>query len=180
MSSSIASSSSSSSSSSKKEKKISLKTSDGEVFEVEEPVAMQLEIVRSFFADNEDVTEQTVMPLPNVSTAAMHGILEYCRAHEEFRRRMPEAAPEEEVRAFEAGYVDRKSNEELKEMILAANYLNISKLLDFLTGVAAKRIENKSVEYVRAFFGVENDFTPEEEANLRREYEWAFEGVDED
>ena len=44
----------------------------------------------------------------------------------------------------------------------------------------ADRIKNKSVEYVRRFFGIESDYTPQEEAQLREEFAWAFEDVDED
>ncbi|XVF33815.1 hypothetical protein REPUB_Repub18cG0003200 [Reevesia pubescens] len=63
-------------------------------------------------------------------------------------------------------------------MILAANYLNIKDLLDMLNQAVADRIENKSVEYVRRFFGIENDYTAEEEAEVRAQNEWAFQGVD--
>ncbi|WRX28336.1 SKP1 component, partial [Theobroma cacao] len=44
-----------------------------------------------------------------------------------------------------------------------------------LPNAVADRIKNKSVEYVRRFFGIENDYTPEEEAAIRAENEWAFE-----
>lgn len=40
-------------------------------------------------------------------------------------------------------------------------------LFEFLTEVVADRIKNKSVGYVRKYFGVENDFNPEEEAECR-------------
>ncbi|MCI49592.1 SKP1-like protein 14-like, partial [Trifolium medium] len=53
-------------------------------------------------------------------------------------------------------------------------------LLDFLSQVIADRIANKSVEYVRKYFGIENDFTPEDEAKLREELPWTFTGVDKD
>lgn len=72
------------------------------------------------------------------------------------------------------------NNEEVKELFLAANYLNIKKLLEFLSQVIADRIANKSVEYVRRYFGIENDYTPEEEAKLREELAWTFTGVDPD
>ncbi|TXG49258.1 hypothetical protein EZV62_025133 [Acer yangbiense] len=46
-------------------------------------------------------------------------------------------------------------------------------LLDFLIEASANRIKDKSVKYVREFFGIENDYTPEE-AKIRTEYKWAF------
>ncbi|KAJ4705783.1 SKP1 [Melia azedarach] len=158
-------------------KKISLKTADGQLFEVDEPVAMEFEIVKSFFDENEDATDDTVVPLPNVSAEPLSHIIEFCKAQVEFRKKR---ASKDEVKTFNNDFIKEKTNDQIKEMILVANYLNIKEMLDFLTETVANRIKNKSVEYVRKFFGIENDFTPEEEEAARKEYEWAFEGVDED
>ncbi|GAY54896.1 hypothetical protein CUMW_160310 [Citrus unshiu] len=56
-------------------------------------------------------------------------------------------------------------------MLLVANYLNITEMLDYLTETLANRIKNKSVEYIRKFFRIENNFMPEEEEAARNEYE---------
>ncbi|KAJ6740589.1 SCF UBIQUITIN LIGASE SKP1 COMPONENT [Salix purpurea] len=77
-------------------------------------------------------------------------------------------------------FVKEKTDEDLVEMIPVANYLEIKDLLDVLNQAVADRIQNRSVEYVRSFFGIDNDFTSEEEALLREEHAWAFEDVDED
>jgi len=77
-------------------------------------------------------------------------------------------------------FLKEKSNEELLDMITVAKYLEAEDLLDLLSQAVADRIQIKSVEYMRKFFGIENDFTPEEEAKLREERSWAFEDVDKD
>ncbi|KAJ6967800.1 hypothetical protein NC653_035893 [Populus alba x Populus x berolinensis] len=59
----------------------------------------------------------------------------------------------------------KKSNEELLDMITVAKYLEAEDLLELLSQAVADRIQIKNVEYMRKFFGIENDFTPEEEAN---------------
>ncbi|GAY46486.1 hypothetical protein CUMW_097450, partial [Citrus unshiu] len=64
-----------------------------------------------------------------------------------------------------------KSNDELKEMLLVADYLTIKDTLDYLAETLANRIKNKSVEYIRKFFGIENNFMPEEKEATRKEYE---------
>jgi S-phase kinase-associated protein 1 len=177
--------------------KITLKTSDGEVFEVEEAVAMEFVTVKSFFEDDA-VSQSTPMPLPNVSSFALSRVIVYCRRILEIRAKLPtvstasdaEAGEEElkeaekkvkeERKAFEAEFLKEESNEGIMELILAANYLDIKEMLEFLNQSVANRIQNKSVEYVRNFFGIENDFSAEEEAKLREEFAWAFEDVDED
>jgi S-phase kinase-associated protein 1 len=76
--------------------------------------------------------------------------------------------------------VREESDEGIKELILAANYLNIKDMLSFLCRAVGDRIKNKSVECVRRFFVLENDYSLEEEERTRNEVAWAFEGVDAD
>ena len=177
------------------QKTITLKTADGELFEVEEAVAMEFVTVKSYFEDDA-VSESTAMPLPNVSGFALARVIAYCQRSLEIRAKLPPAlAPDteaseeekeaerrvkEEMKEFETEFLQEESNEGIKELILAANYLNIKEMLEFLNQSVADRIKNKSVEYVRRFFGIESDYTPQEEAQLREGCAWAFEDVDED
>lgn len=48
----------------------------------------------------------------------------------------------------------------------AANYLDVSDLLSSGCKAIANHIRGKTVEELRAFFNIENDFTPEEEARV--------------
>lgn len=57
----------------------------------------------------------------------------------------------------------------------AANYLNIKSLLDLTCLTVANMIKGKTPEEIRKTFNIENDFTPEEEEEVRRENQWAFE-----
>lgn len=57
----------------------------------------------------------------------------------------------------------------------AANYLNIKNLLDLTCQTVADMIKGKTPEEIRTTFNIKNDFTPEEEEEVRRENQWAFE-----
>lgn len=57
----------------------------------------------------------------------------------------------------------------------AANYLNIKGLLDLTCQTVADMIKGKTPEEIRKTFNIKNDFTPEEEEEVRRENAWAFE-----
>ena len=60
-------------------------------------------------------------------------------------------------------------NEHLFEIILAANYLDIKPLLDLGCKTVANMLQGRALEQIRAMFGIENDFTPLEEGQIRRE-----------
>lgn len=155
-------------------KKITLKSSDNQIFEVEEAVAMEFATVKSFFEDSPSSTD--TVPLPNVTAKPLSQVIEFCKEQIKFKANPDEA----QKKKYHSEFLKEKSDKDLVDMIPVANYLEIKDLLDVLNQAVADRIENKSVEYVRGFFGIDNDFTAEEEAVLRREHAWAYEGVDED
>ncbi|CAK8537538.1 unnamed protein product [Lathyrus sativus] len=147
---------------------ISLISSDKIVFNIDPSVAKEMETVQSFISETDG--EITTIPLLNISSHDLPHIIEYCE----------KSIAGQITKEYEGEFVKKLNNEEVKELFLAANYLNTKKLFDFLSQVIADRIQNKSVEYVRKYFGIESDFTPEEEAELREKLAWTFTGVDPD
>ena len=63
----------------------------------------------------------------------------------------------------------------LYDITMAANYLNIKGLLDLACQIVANSIKGKTPQQIRDHFGIQNDFSPEEEEKIRRENQWAFE-----
>jgi S-phase kinase-associated protein 1 len=57
----------------------------------------------------------------------------------------------------------------------AANYLNIQDLLDLACKAVAEVVRGKSPEELRKRFNIRNDYTQEEEEEVRRENSSAFE-----
>ncbi|KAF5477318.1 hypothetical protein F2P56_003967 [Juglans regia] len=167
---------------------IELITEDGGVFDVDKPVAMEFLILKSFYEDEDRVFDKTSIRLPNVKQLELSKVIEYCTRALEFGAKSAAAAGDkdaermvrQEREGFEAEFVDKLSNEMLKELILAVNFLHVKEMLDFLIRSVANRIRNRSVAYVRQFFDIENDFTPQEEDQIHQENAWAFEGVDAD
>uniref|UniRef100_A0A453DQ95 SKP1 component dimerisation domain-containing protein n=1 Tax=Aegilops tauschii subsp. strangulata TaxID=200361 RepID=A0A453DQ95_AEGTS len=59
--------------------------------------------------------------------------------------------------------------------IVAANYLNIKGLLDLTCQKVADMMKGRTVEEISKTFDIKNDFTKEEEEEVRKENQWAFE-----
>ncbi|KAE9590512.1 hypothetical protein Lal_00022955 [Lupinus albus] len=161
---------------------ISLKTADGETFQVSPIIVKQMETVQNFIEDESSVSiTSSIIPLPNVNASELSKIIDYLEYHHNFRKVGENAeSNDDEAKEFDEKFMKGFSDDELKTLLIAANYLNVKELLELLFQTLADHIENKSVEYVRNFFGIVSTYTPEEEEELRQKHQWAFEGVDED
>jgi S-phase kinase-associated protein 1 len=155
------------------EKRVKLKSSDDEMFEVEEAVAFESQTVKNMI---EDTGVDHPIPLPNVSSKILAKVIEYCKYHVDNQKSTDDkpATPEDEVKAWDQDFV-KVDQATLFDLILAANYLNIKNLLDLTCQTVADMIKGKTPEEIRKTFNIKNDFTPEEEEEVRRENQWAFE-----
>ncbi|OIV94855.1 hypothetical protein TanjilG_22052 [Lupinus angustifolius] len=151
-------------------KKITLKSSDGEAFEVEEAVAVESQTIKHMI---EDDCADNGIPLPNVTSKILAKVIEYCKKHVEATS-SEEKPNDEDLKAWDADFV-KVDQATLFDLILAANYLNIKSLLDLTCQTVADMIKGKTPEEIRKTFNIKNDFTPEEEEEVRRENQWAFE-----
>ncbi|KAH0711507.1 hypothetical protein KY289_007466 [Solanum tuberosum] len=115
--------------------------------------------------------DYTLIPLPNVNTQKLILIIEYMKKHGE-----KTDSNEEEIKEFDKEFLKDKNSQNMFELVVAANYLHISDLMNLLCQMIADRIKNKSVNVVRQIFGIINDYTPEEEERVREEHKWAHEG----
>ncbi|KAN0062394.1 hypothetical protein ACQY0O_005277 [Thecaphora frezii] len=154
---------------------VSLTTSDNEQFTVDRDVAERSVLIKQMLEDIGD-TDQPI-PLPNVSSNVLKKVLEYCAHHRNDPPPPADDAEESRRRTTDISEWDSKfiqvDQEMLFEIILAANYLDIKPLLDVGCKTVANMIKGKTPEEIRKLFNIENDFTPEEEAQIRKENEWA-------
>ncbi|KAI5121457.1 hypothetical protein M0805_009565 [Coniferiporia weirii] len=153
-----------------------LRTVDNVDFVVERTV-VRLSVLLNNMLEDLGETDQPI-PVPNVSGDVMKKVLEWCEHH----RNDPlpaedSSADESRKRTTDISEWDQKfinvDQEMLFEIILAANYLDIKPLLDVGCKTVANMIKGKSPEEIRKLFNIANDFTAEEEAQIKRENEWA-------
>ncbi|KAL3130526.1 SKP1-like protein 1A [Trebouxia sp. C0009 RCD-2024] len=153
--------------------KVKLRSSDQQMFEVEEDVAFQSLTVKNM---SEDTGLDAPIPLPNVSSKILAKVIEYCKYHVDAEKKADDkpSKTEEEIKTWDTDFV-KVDQSTLFELILAANYLNIKSLLDLTCLTVANMIKGKTPEEIRKTFNIVNDFTPEEEEEVRKENQWAFE-----
>ncbi|OVA13004.1 SKP1 component [Macleaya cordata] len=148
-------------------KKITLKSSENGIFYVDEAVALKSQTIKHII---EDGCANDGIPLPNVTSNILAKVIKYCKKHVETSSN----EEDEDLKAWDAEFVN-VDQRTLFDLILAANYLDIKNLLDLTCQTVVDMIKGKTPEEIRQTFNIVNDFTPEEEEEVRRENQWAFE-----
>ncbi|KAG2698293.1 hypothetical protein I3760_07G144700 [Carya illinoinensis] len=84
-------------------RKITLKSSDGETFEVDEAVALESQTIKHMI---EDDCADNGIPLPNVTSKILSKVIEYCKKHVEAPKAEERAASlDEDLKTWDAEFV---------------------------------------------------------------------------
>ncbi|XP_050234271.1 SKP1-like protein 1A [Mercurialis annua] len=168
---------------------VELKTSDGEIFRVDEAViSPESKTIKHLIEDTCSSDENgavTVVPLSNVTAKIMAKTVEFLKKHHEISSSQEivshtstyENESDRNLADYDKEFVMEVSGDQelLFGLIMAANYLEIKSLLDVLCKAVAEMMKGKKPEEIRKTFHIVNDYTPEEEDEVRRENQWAFE-----
>merc|ERR1712054_175567 len=142
---------------------LTLTSKDEKEFKVDIRVATMSETVKSMLGidSEEDLPEapEAAIPLPAVEGNILQSVLKYCQYHYDNK---------EEKDAWDAEFV-KVDDDTLFSLILAANYLDLKSLLDLTCKTVADYIKQcKTPQEIRRRFNIKNDFTPEEEEEVRK------------
>ncbi|KAF8996318.1 ubiquitin-protein ligase [Cyathus striatus] len=148
-----------------------LLSSDNELFTADKDIVNH---VRGIKIDNDN--DKPIF-IENVESYILKKVLEYC----EYHRNDPLPSDEEQSNRsgkrqmceWDTNFFAPMNRDMLFDVINAAYHLDIKLLLDASCLTVANRIRGMSTEQIREVFNVVNDFTPEEEEQLRKENEWA-------
>nr|CDP92048.1 BMA-SKR-2, isoform g [Brugia malayi] len=161
------------------QQKISLISSDNETFEVDRNVIRLSTTINTMLQDlgmdnqdGGDIDMVEGIPLQSVNSAILKKVIHWCEYHKDDPI-PPEDNDNKEKRTDDISSWDveflKVDQGTLFELILAANYLDIKGLLDVTCKTVANMIKGKSPEEIRRTFNIKNDFTPEEEEQIRRD-----------
>ena len=147
---------------------VKLKSRQEEVFEVEAKAAFRSITIKNMI---DDTGFQIHVPVPMVDSQTLVKVIEFLKYHQKAE---DDGTAAEEQTIWDVNYV-KVDDETLFNLILAANYLDIKPLLDLTCKAVADEIKGKTPEEIRTRFNIKNDFTPEEEEEVKRENAWCEE-----
>ncbi|TGJ86849.1 hypothetical protein E0Z10_g1922 [Xylaria hypoxylon] len=128
---------------------------------------------------DEDQTAGLPIPIPEMDGETLAKIMQWCEHHRgdsipdpnEWRTATA-SNQTQEITKWDTEFlnIDR---ELLFKLTNGANYLEIPLLLQYAVLTVALKLEDMSSKRMCEFLNVENDFTPEQELQTRKEYAWA-------
>ena len=160
---------------------IKLQSNEGDVFTVDLKSAKMSKTVKTMLEDLgfDDSKKDETVPLPRVSSDILRLIIDWSTYHkddkvyennnDDYKERRIDDIPKWDIDFLK---VDQGI---LFEIILAASYLDINDLLEIGCQTVANMMKGKTPEEIRKIFNIENDLTPKEEDEIRKENEWCEE-----
>ena len=147
---------------------IKFSTCDGQEVSAEKKLVMRASTVASMIDDNFDPDD--VIPLPEITHKTFVKVLDFLK-HVDLGNAPPTI--EKPLRSndmrdvtteFYAEYINVPTDDEVQDIILAANYLDIKELLALGCAKMGSIIRGLTIPEFRKRFNIVNDFSPEEEA----------------
>ena len=159
--------------------KVIMISSDGQKFEISAKAAMRSQIVKENIIGNNQ--EEIEFKVNNIKGDILKKVVEYLEHYEneepkEIERPLPSLNFQECVDEWDYDFIDIDLDT-IFEIILASNYLDISPLLELASAKIASVIKGKTTEELRQTFGIQNEFTPEEEQQIIEENKWCMENL---
>jgi S-phase kinase-associated protein 1 len=154
---------------------LQLISSDGQKFEIEVELARTSKLIANLLDDSSETEE---IPVDQVSGKILQKVMDYLNHIKTTPATKIEKPLKGEfnecVSEWELSFIDLE-NEDLFDLMMAANFMEIKALLNLTCAKVASKIKGKNPDEAREAVGVVNDFPPEEYAKLYEENKWAWE-----
>ena len=153
---------------------------EGEKLNVDLEVVNKSTILRNMI---EDTGKDGDIPIPNIQLHILRKVIEFCEHYKttnpkEIKKPLvSNVLTQNNVDEWDANFITMEKVDDTIDLVIAANFLDIESLVALGCAKIATFIKGKDVEQIREVFNIQNDFTPQEEANLREENKWAEEAI---
>lgn len=151
---------------------ITLRSSDGQEFEIETKIATLSKTIRDFLSKFQTTPTPDAGPISlEVTGGILSKIVDYLKYHYKYPTPAAEYKdPGGNTSPWDLEFckVDLPT---ISELINAANYLGIEDLLYLMCKALANIIKGKTTDQINKVFGVEGEFTFEERERTRKQQE---------
>ena len=157
---------------------LTLVSSEGEKMQISIKAAQRSQMIKRII---DDFPNETEIPLNNVKSNILKKIKEYLDHYQdtdpkEIERPLASQNYQECVDPWDFEFIN-VDLDLIFEIILASNYMDIKPLLELASSKVASIIKGKTPEEIRKTFNIQNDFTPEEEQQIREENQWCLDNL---
>lgn len=156
--------------------KIYISTKDDLKLEYPNSCIEQSPHIKTFTEINQDEVE---IPAKDFSSKSIKKLLEWVNYHEknkapEFDKPLIKRIEEYKIDKFHETLSSELESDVplLVELVMASNALNVPTLLEFTSAKIASLAKGKTTNQIRTLFGIENDFSKEEEEKMNEELSW--------
>ncbi|KAL9249034.1 SKP1-like protein [Drosera capensis] len=122
---------------------------------------------------NEEEDAGKVVPLPIVTSSILAKVIEYCKKHVESSK-SEDGVAKDALKEWDTDFVNVDLDTLYHLIMVSADFMNVKGLLRLTCRRVADIIHGKTPEEIRQSFGIQNDFTPEEEEEIKKQNQWAY------
>lgn len=166
--------------------RITLESSDEKKFVVDRVLFSSCSKIVSMMLDDydqKDIEGEVVIPITTITGDILQKIIEYMEWHHahpfvqadaEMENESKDKVPSTFICEWDLKFLEMDWPK-IFDLLMAVNWLDYTNLFNVLTQHIANTVKGKSTEEIRTTFNIVNDFTPEEEEQIKKENEWCEE-----
>ncbi|KAK4267829.1 hypothetical protein QN277_024562 [Acacia crassicarpa] len=154
---------------------ITLVCSDGGEFKITVRAAKLSSLLNRLLAEDVCVSDDRKIEITGgVDSKTLVKVIEYCEKHAPTADSGASDSDAEELKKWDIEFMKMDVEDILFHIVMAANYLNIKGLSDLACQTVADLMKGMTVSQMRKIFHIENDFSSEEQEELRRQHPECF------
>jgi S-phase kinase-associated protein 1 len=149
--------------------KLSIGTSDGKQFLMDRSDALDIPYIQTKLEEN----EASEIVLEKVNYEQLEKVIEFIHQCQikPYKAPLPKPLPSSRIEDVidNKWYIDfiELPRKELIKLIRTANYLNVERLFELASAKLGSEIKGMTIEELREFFDIKNDFTEDEEETIK-------------
>ncbi|KAI9081318.1 hypothetical protein K1719_036739 [Acacia pycnantha] len=148
---------------------ITVLSSDGDEFKITVSAA-RLSTLLNRMLEDVCVSDDCEGPIIAVNSKTLVKVIEYCEKHAPRANSVSSDSDAEELKNWDIEFMKVDVEDALFDILKAAKYLHIEGLLDLACQTVADLMKGKTLSQIRKIFDIKNDFSSEEQEQLRRQH----------